>query len=279
MNQILAYFGAPAAGALLADLPYVVDPNFTQQNQHFIFTQDFSIAALAAFGANLTAIQLVDATYNAINTPQLYPVNLAIVPPTNPQVIDMRGMPITLPKNEQIAFQASNNAGSGTDPEYVLMWIIPQNNMSIPMPTPYQGLGFNARVRALFTVTTALTAGSWSLDQTVNFPQFLKGGTYCVLGLNIIVPHALAWRLNFVRAPLYQSRKMLPGGLVETAYGNVPLALGADWMSPLGYFNTFEFPLFSILGTTTEASATYTGYIDMVYTGPNELTNQPVSIG
>jgi hypothetical protein len=278
MFQILAYFGSPAAAAVLADLPSVNDPNFTQQQNHFIFTEDYVLKAMAAFGAGLTAVQFNDATWNAINPPQIYPPNLSITPPTNPNVVDLRDMPVTIPLNEQIAVQASNNAG-GADPEYVLIWISPANGATIPKPQPAPGIGMNGRVRILFTVTTAITAGSWSTDVPIAISQFLKGGTYCILGLNIVAPHCVAWRINFVRAPLYQGRKMLPGGLVENAYGNVPLKYGPGWMGPVGYFDTFEYPQFSLLGSTTEASATYVGYIDALYIGGNMLQNQPLSIG
>src|SRR5207248_2273334 len=110
------------------------------------------------------------------------------------------------------------------------------------------------------------------------FSNLLKGGTYCIINAYVFAANALAFRLNFVRAPLYKNqRKLFPGDLVQNAYGNYPNVLGDDWMGPFGYFDTFELPLIEILATANVASATYTMIIDMVYVSENMLAQQPYS--
>lgn len=269
MYQILAYFLSNNA-TLLTDIPAIIDPNFssrggTNGSAHWIFTEPYQLVGMAAAGATITAAQLFDPTFNAVNIPQLYPPMLAIVPPTNPQIMDFRNTPIDLPMNEEIAMQISGGAG-GAEPDYGLLWIKPkgdQNGKQSIMPSTLQ----NPRLLCNVTVTVALTAGVWSADAAITFVNPLRGGAYQVNGLNIVCLHGLAFRINFVKAPMYQGRKLLPGNLVETTYGNVPLRQGADWLGPMGRFNNFELPKLSILGSTTTGSATYTGYLDVTYLG------------
>jgi hypothetical protein len=277
MYQILGYFAANAAGAALADTPAIIDPNFSSRGgangaAHWIFTEQYDLKAIAAFGAQLTAAQLFDPMWNAINIPQIYPPNLAITPPSNPQVMDLRTAKIGVPMNEEIACQLSNGLGMGTDPEYVLIWIAP-TGQEPTFPAPAFPA---AKVKANITFTTALTAGVWTGDVAINFVNPLKGGTYCVCCGNMVVASAIAWRLNFVRAPLYYGRKLLPGDLVEAAYGNIPLLKPMGWMGPMGYFNNFELPKIAILASSTVASATYNGFLDLIYLGDNMTTNQPM---
>lgn len=274
MYHTLAYYKSSTAGATLADIPAVADGSISTRNGHFIFTEDYELAMASAWGVNLTQVQFNDSSWNAINIPQIYPVNLAITPPSLPIVQDMRSWPVQIPQNEEIAVQASNNAAIYADPEYVICQIAPRG-VARTLPAPMGPAGSMGRVRALATFTTAITAGVWSSDANIVFNSLLKGGTYCIVGAYVFVPHALAWRINFVRAPLYQGRKLFPGGLVENAYGNYPLVLGDEAMGPVGYFDTFELPLMQILASTTEASATYNVIFDMIYVSQNMLASQP----
>lgn len=275
MFHLLPYYASQTAGASLADMNAIVDPSFSQRNNHFIFTEDYQIDAISAWGASLTRVQIVDATFTAINVPQIYPVNLAVSPPNNPIVQDMRQWPIGMPLNEEIAIQSSNNASIYADPEFVLMWISPKGmGKEVPMPQgPYGNYG---RVRALASITAATTLGAWSNDVALTLNQQLKGGTYCIAGAYVICANALAFRINFLRAPLYKgSRKLYPGGLCEAAYGNFPLMYGDQWMGPFGYFDTFELPQIALLGNATAGSATYTVILDLIYMSQNMLANQP----
>lgn len=270
MYQILAYGSTSVTGGtLLADIPAIVDPNFssrggTNGSAHWIFTEPYNLLAIAAFETTLTAAQLQDPLWNSINIPQIYPVNLGIVPPTNPQVMDLRGMPMPIPQDEEIQYNASNGlASSLTEASYALAFIAPPTQMTMPQMPSLQ----YPRVKCIFTVTLTLTAGAWSTDAVLTFTNPLKGGSYLVLGTYLVCAHALAYRLNFVRAPLYMGRKLQPGGLVENAYGNIPLMKGLDWLGPQGAFNNFELPKLAVLGTTSESSATYTGYMDCIWLG------------
>jgi len=266
MYQILAYAANNAAAAALVDTPNVTDQNFVPRNGHWFFQEPYKLMAKAVLGTSLTAAQLFDSTWNAINVPQIYPPNLSLAIPTNPQVQDLRKFPIDIPQNEEIALQLSNNLAMGNEWEFGLLWIAPSNaNMQLPSPPP--PIGNMGRVKALFTATIVLTAGTWSPDVVIAIPNLLRGGTYCVAGCNLVCPHGVAYRLNFPRAPLYMGRKLIAGNLVEAAYGNVIQKEGDSWLGPMGYFDNVEYPLISVLGGTTTGSTTYTGYLDLIYLG------------
>lgn len=268
MFSILAYGQAVAALNSLVQLPALADPAFVPQNSNFIFYEPYRIIGLYGHGVSLTALQLFDTTWNSLNVPQIYPVDLSLNIPANPNVLDYRQYPLDIPMNEQIQVQASNNLAMGTESEALLMWITPPSDPRTipPPPPPYGNMG---RIRALFTTTIALTANAWSPDAAVTVPNLIKGGTYCVVGCQLVAARGVAVRINFPRAPLYQGRKLFPGDLCTAAYGNVPSKLGPQAWGPWGYFDTTEYFQMAVLANTTVASATYTGYLDLIYMGQN----------
>lgn len=268
MYQILGYRAAANAG-LLTDSVAIPDSSFSARGgaggaSHWIFTEQYDLVAMMGAGATITQMQLFDSTYNAINIPQVYPINLGIVPLANPNVMDLRRQPWPLPMNEEIAMQISGGA-AGAEDDYALLWIMPSNNQGMPPPAP--NTLTTPRLFANVTTTVALPAGSWTNFTPINFVNPLKGGAYQVNGAYWVVPFSLAYKHNFVKAPLYSGRKLFPGGLVENAYGNVPFKGGEDWLGPQGRFNNFELPQVSFLGTTVTASATYNGILDLTYLG------------
>lgn len=276
MYQILGYF--VSNNGLLTDMVAIPDTSFSARGgsggaAHWIFTEQYNLMAVMGAGVTITQLQLFDATYNAINIPQIYPINLAITPLTNPNVMDLRAMPMPLPMNEEIAMQCSGGAG-GAEPDYALIWIQPAgpgaSNQAIPTPTLA-----NPRVFAVVTTTAVLTAQVWSPFTNITFTNPIKGGAYQMNGAYWQVPNALAYRHNFVKAPLYQGRKMFPGSLTERAYGNVPLRFGTMWMGPQGRFNNFELPQVSFLGTTTTGSTAYSGILDLTYLGNTGADSMP----
>jgi hypothetical protein len=268
MFTLLAYFASAnnQAAGVVADAPAVADPNYSQRNNHYIFTEDYVIPAAAALGATLTAAQIDSATIDAWNPFQVYPtIAGGIIPPANPNVMDLRQMPIAVPKNEEISFKLAGGAG-GAEPDYGIYWLkaagAGATEYPIPTPTPQA-----PRFWAIGTATIVLTAGVWSPLVNMAFTNTLRGGMYQLNGLNLVCAHSIAYRINFLRSPLYQGRKMYPGSLVENAYSNQILRFGPNWLGGLGRFNYFELPQIQVLGSTTTGSATYTFYADLSYLG------------
>lgn len=273
MYHLMSYYAAQAAGASYADTAFVVDNTISSRNSHPILTEDYELVATYVAGASITAARFSDATWNAISQPEIYPANLSLAVPTNPQIADMRQWPRQLPRNEEIAAQLSNNLGSSTEPEFVLCWIRPLGSKPV-LPGGAPSYGGLSRVRVIFTFTGAITVGVWSSDLVMTITNTIRGGSYAMIGCNVVCAHGIAYRFNFPRSPLYQGRKLYPGNLVEAAYGNILQREGDTWLGELGRFDTFEMPLISILAGTTTTSTTYTGYMDLVYLGPGMLSNQ-----
>lgn len=271
MYQILAYYNGAVTTAY-TDIPAVTsgETSFSARGgtggiAHWIFTEEYDLRALAVAATTVTAAQLFDSTLNAINIPQVYPPILGIVPPSNPNVMDWRMNPQPLPMNEEIALQASAGAG-GAEKVAGLLWITPKGQSDL-RDTMAKATLQMPRVYALVTATLVLTAGVWSPFGTLTFTNPLKGGAYQINGAYFVVATSLAYKINFVKAPLWQGRKLFPGNLVENVYGNVPQKAGSNWMGPMGRFNNFELPQVSVFATTSAGSATYTGYLDMTYLG------------
>ena len=276
MYQILGYSIA-ANNGLLTDAVAIPDSSFSTRGgatgaNHWIFTEEYDLCALFVAGITVTAAQLFDSTYNAINIPQIYPVNLAITPLTNPNVMDLRRQTWPLPMNEEIAVQISGGAG-GAEADYAFLWIMPARGAGTPLPAA--NTLTTPRLYANVTATVALLLGTWTNFVNITFINPLRGGAYQINGAYWMVPNSLAYKHNFVKAPLYNGRKLFPGSLTEHAYGNVPLKAGTDWLGPQGRFNNFELPQVSFLGTTATGSATYNGILDLTYLGTVGVDAQP----
>lgn len=277
LYQILGYYIA-ANNGLLTDGVAIPDTSFSARGgaggaNHWIFTEPYNLMAVMGAGATVTQMQLFDSTWNAINIPQVYPINEAITPLTNPNVMDLRACPLPIPMNEEIAVQISGGAG-GAEPDYCLLFIQPPGGATMDY-MPIQSSLMQPRIFAAVTATIVLTAGVWSPFVNITFTNPLRGGAYQMNGAYWQIPNALAYKTNFVKAPLYAGRKLFPGGLTEHAYGNVPLRHGTMWLGAQGRFNNFELPQVSALGTTTTGSTTYNGILDLNYLGTMGADAQP----
>lgn len=185
MYQILAYGANNAANAVLADTPAIPDPSFVTQNNHWLFYENYELDALFLLGTSLTAAQLFTPTLNSLNVPQIYPPNLSLAIPSNPQVQDLRQYPLQLPMNAQIACQLSNNLSTGNEWEFLLMFISPFGQAR-QLPAPAAPYGAMGRIKALFTVTSTLTAGVWSPLAQIVIPNLIMQGTWCITGAQLI---------------------------------------------------------------------------------------------
>lgn len=266
MHHLLANYSSVNSSTPV-QLNAVTDPGFTTNNNAFVLTESYNLVGAYASGAAIAAAQINSATINAINTLQIYPVNVHLAPASNPNVMDLRAAPQPLPMNEQIQAQ-SNNAAGGAEAELMLWWIKPAG-AGAPDWQVMPGSVQNPRTLALFTTTITLTVGVWSPLATITFTNTLKGGIYQVNGAWLVVPNGTAFRFNFPIMPLYMGRKLFPGGLCEAAYGNNPMRFQPWWLGAWGRFNYFEPPQCQALGNATTSSTTYTGYMDITYMGPS----------
>jgi hypothetical protein len=270
MFHLLGYTTTFAGAATLQDMSAATDSSFTQQNSHYIFTEDFRLLAAQVTGALNTAAEFKISSWNAIAPMNIYPVNLAVTEAANPNVFDLRAFAPMIPQNEQLQVLAS---ASGAEQENAFLWIGTPNWNSRLSGFPMGGNTNDTNVgrRLLLNVTGAVTkiANAWSADGAVTFEQSLRGGSYAVLGAYGQVAGTLAFRLNFVRQKQYDSRKLFPGDLCIQAYGNQPHWRAPNWLGMWGAFHTFEPPLVEVWGNAAGA-ATLQMFWDVVYLGRDE---------
>jgi hypothetical protein len=261
--QTLVY-NAPAAGVNTVNLDFTAatDPDFSQRNGHYIFTESYRLMASAMVGVSVTRGRYQVPTWNAIGEFILFNANRALQPPSNPQWDWWMVRQPNVPINEEFQVQVSNNLGAATEIENVVLQLItddwtaniPPGRLIIP-------------VRVSFTVTPTLNA--WSGPQILTFSQSLRGGVYAVVGATLQGTNSVAWRLIFPRFRLYHGRKLRPGGLIQTAVGDVVTNQWDPWVMALGEagrFHTFEPVQMEVFGTAA-VSTTYQGFLWLVYLG------------
>lgn len=276
MYHLLAYHtqGGAAAQTNL-DVPAVTDAVITQQQSHFVFTDDFRLGAAFAISATLTAARLNAPTMNAFGRHQIWPLESTGVQPAViddlPQIASYLNQPIQLPQNEQIAWEVTNTAVVAED-FLVLLWIFtPDHQRSVP--NGIQRLTVRAKPGASFAAPTAIaaTAYTWSGPSQISFEQNLRGGWYSVVNLFAEDPAALAIRLIFPRARQYDGRVLRPGVLTQQSFATRPSPTLRDGLGVMGKFHSFEPPQIEIL-TTTTANHTPDMRMDIVYHGEAEPT-------
>lgn len=260
---------AATAGATNFDFTAATDSDFTQRNGHYTFTEDYNLAALAVVGASVTRGRIQSPTLNALGEVALFGSNRSATVPANPFVEMFMPMNnwINLPKNEEIQIQYSNNLGAATEQETAILWLT-TDDWSANLPTPAAApFNVTAKFRASFTLTP--TVNAWSGPQPIALSASLRNGVWSVVGAYVQGGNAAAWRIVFPKFKLYNGRKMRPGGIIQTAVGDmVPFnwPYGERIWGEFGRFHTFELPQIDIFGLTA-ASTTYQVFLDLVYLG------------
>lgn len=262
------------AAGVVADGVAVVDNQFSIRNNHYIFTEDYEIVAATALGATLTAAQLDSPSIDAFNPHQIYPVNAtALTLAANPNFQDLRDSPIKVPQNEEIQFKIAGGAG-GAEADFGLLILrcsgpgAPQYPLAPSTPT-------NPRFVAIGTATLTNTIGTWSPFAAMAFTNSLRGGAYQLNQLYLVCNKAALVRVNFVKQPIYQNRKLFPVGVCDTTYGNQPLRFLPRAFGGLGRFNNFELPQISTYATVTAGATAFTFYADLTYLGAGGADAMP----
>lgn len=240
----------------------VTDPDYSQRNNHYIFTEDYQLGAAYASGANITRANYQPPTWNAIGRFNIWPVNKSADIPSPPQMDWWMNQGPMIPRNEEFQIKVTDSASETPD---VLVWLLPKTwNANLPAGS----LIINVRV----TATVTIVAHNWSAIGALTFEQSLRGGVYAVVGAAWQGTHLMCVRLVFPRATLYNGRKMRPGVLAQNAIGdlldsrmhNNPFIWGEH-----GRFHTFEPPQIDIYGNTA-GSTSIEGRLWLVYLGSGD---------
>ena len=245
-GTIACYNGAVTAGAEAA-LNAVADPDFTIQNSNFVFTSRYPLLAAALVGASVKYGRYLTSQWAIQGFPRIYAANRGATPPSLPIWDLFLNKAVVLPEDQQLQILASNNLATGTEAEAAVLQVgSPGWTRGEPASIPG---GWDVVLHATCPVTNV--AGAWVENNPFTFDQPPLGGSYCVLGTAVVGAGAYAYRWVFPRSPNYQGRRLRPGGLVQTAFGNSPpygmMDAFKHW-GPQGAFWTFEQPTLGILG-------------------------------
>jgi hypothetical protein len=264
MFHLLAYTGNFVAPQTNADLTAVTDPEFSQRNGHFILTEKYKMLNTIALSTALSSASVICPSWNAIGRMN---VNPFLAGATWPNIVatDLRlGFEAALPLNEEIQYQVSLT-GVAAQQAFGLIYVgTQQHSNKLPMPAPP---GFNMIVKATISITTV--ANAWTGPVPLTFEQSLRGGVYSVVGADVEFPTTIAYRVVFPRNPLYNGRRLRPGGITFPALGVYIPQYGipqARIWGEFGRFHTFEPPQIEILSTASAAIAPVV-YLHLVYLG------------
>lgn len=238
------------------------DPDITQQNGQYIFTGDYQLLAATMVGASVTFGRFNVAEWNGRGRPNVFAANRALTPPANAFWDLYFENKLALPKNQQIQVLVTNNLGASTEIEN-MVWQVATPDWSLNNPPGMYDLLVHA------TVTATPTLNAWQENLALVFDQLPLGGVYVVLGAQVVGANAVAYRLNFPRTRLYGGRRLRPGGLVMTAFGNSPEATLGDPFTQwgvMGGFHTFEPPTLGLFGAAA-VSTTYHVFLKCRFLG------------
>lgn len=272
---LLGYHGAAGVNAASFDLTALTDPDFSQRNSHYIFTENYRLMCAAHLEASATRANFSAPTWNAIGKPNIWPVNVSATVPSPPRIDTRDNAPPRLPLNEEFQFQVSNNLGAATEDAFGFMWIITDDyNRNIPRGS----LPILVRCTATYNPGSAV----WSGPQALVFEQSLRGGVYAVVGAEVQGTNLIAFRLIFPRYRLYNGRKLRPGWLCQNAIGDLiwpQQYSGPDVFGEWGRFHTFEPPQIESV-MATGASTAHEIRLWLVYLGEDvSLLNQGLGGG
>src|ERR1700738_2424702 len=239
----LVYNGAAVGvNAANTDINAAVDTELQQRNNHYLFTERYRLLAASLIGVSVTRGRFQAPRFNYVGELAIFNANRALQPPSNPQWDLYAVYPLEIPQNEEFQCQVSNNLGAATEQENVVLQIIPDDwSANLPAGEPMIPGAFIIRATAAITPTL----NAWSGPNAITLSQSPRGGVYAVVGAVVQGTNAVAWRWVFPRNKIYHGRRLRPGGLIQTAVGDVTNNQIDPWMMGLGvqgYFHTFELP-------------------------------------
>lgn len=260
--HLLAYNGN-ISNANGIDLTANVDGEISQRNSHYLLSEQYNMLLGAFVGQNVTEVNLLSPTLNAITKFNLNPVNTGADTAASPFLVDYyTHHPIPLPQNEEIQFQVN---GSGNDTVggvgFIMLGTPEWKRGKIP-----QGISPLPVFTMKFTCTPTMNTRNWSTLVNPTFEQSLRGGTYAICGMEIWGTNLLAARVVFPQSPMYMGRRMRPGWVANNAYGAItPVVgdIGPFFLGTWGQFTTAELPFIECLGTGS-ATQSVTGYFRLV---------------
>jgi hypothetical protein len=254
MFHLALYSASIANGSVLVQVAQVADPVVAPSGNGFLVPGTINkLMRAAAFGTNLTRVQLTSASLRDYAPFDIGPVNVGTLIATPANLADFSDSPLPLSVNEELdAFGVQSNAGAQRIT--VAVWLADG-----PI-RPYSGRFFTVH----WTATATLTANAWSAT-AITFDNGIPSGTFAIVGSRMISAGAAFHRWIPRGGPAYR-----PGGFAGQAQSFNPVdgSRGSDYVANWGEWMRFtnttppSVEIFSISADTTEE-----GYLDLVQVG------------
>lgn len=232
-----AYFQTGLASGTASDLPAVFDQVLTISNNHFLLQQPRQLLWAYSSGLNLQNSSIQSPTIRKVTKIGIDPFNQAVLPATNPNVLDLTKQPFVLPYLEELQNIVSDNTGT-TDTVYT---VFTTTSSIVPAPAgnifTFHGVS-----------STAAVQGKWTTVIPV-WDTILPQGTFAVVGGRMQSTNGIAFRV------LFHGVTDRPGGLAETALGNRPPYFQRNgFLGEWGRFSATTLPYIDILANAADAS-------------------------
>lgn len=254
MFHLALYSASIANGSVLLQVAAVADPVIAPAGSGFLVNAQCSkLMRVAAFGTNLTRVQLTSASIRDYTPFDVGPVNVGTLIATPANYADFHDAPIPLAVNEELdAFGVQSNAGAQRIT--VGAWFCDGPTRPVNM-RPFS---------VHWTASTTLTANAWT-SFAITFDNGIPSGTFAIVGSRMISAGAA-----FHRWIPRGGSPLRPGGFAGQAQSFNPLdgSRCSDYVENWGEWMRFtnttppQCEVFSISADTSEE-----GYLDLVQVG------------
>jgi len=248
MHHTCAY-GATVATVAETDIAALADGVLTIQNGHFIPPRSMNLLYIAYCALLVTKARISTPTLNAVTSPYIRDVSLA-VDFGNPQIVDdLSADPIMLNALEEIAILAVNSAATSG----LSLSILGLDYGRQPQPA-----GNVYTIRG--TATATLVINAWTQLGTITWQNSLPTGVYAVIGAEAFSAGGKAYRMTI------ENQVPRPGGLstiLETNRTHPLFRMGnlGEW----GRFHSYLMPTFEMISASADTAEVV--YMDIVRVG------------
>ena len=237
MMHLLGFYVGSSGTTANTQLPALSGDIFTRTNGNFLPQRGINVYAAYCGGATLTHSRIVTPKLRQVTIPYILPVTAAAIPPTNPNIMDLRANPLQLDKLEEFEMQYTDSAGS--DKVTGLAFIGDQFR---PAPA-----GQVLTMRG--TSTTAAVSNAWT-TLTVTWPDSLPNGRYAIVGFKHFCTNAIAARL------IIDGQDWRPGCLSIGTVTDKPSEISMNGgLGEVGRFEQTAMPQVEVLVNGTDADS------------------------
>lgn len=252
MLHLAAFRGAKTDSTLNENVPALIDNALvTSANNRYISPGRLAVLAAMAANDTITRCRITAPSLRQEGLPEIFPVSVTAVQPTQPIISFYDGVGPIIQPNEEFGIEMSNGASTV---DFAQAWLMLSDRIS-PVPN-------GKRMRIFATSTQTLIASAWTLGG-LTLDQTLPYGTYAVVGMSCVCTSAFAARLVFPQGGMWR-----PGCPVSPTVGGVDVRQGflAGRMGEWGRFPSIAQPQLELAGSTAGAQ-TASVILDLVQTG------------